>query len=67
MESETAAPVTDQINKEGYSEDEKAKHESFMREALAMVNQPSLLTTPTAKSRDLISPRNTGRARPRNR
>jgi hypothetical protein len=37
MESENPTSVADQVCVEGLSADEKAMHEGFMREALAMV------------------------------
>lgn len=39
MESENPEPVADQVNRETSNEDEKAMHEGFMREALAVVHQ----------------------------
>jgi hypothetical protein len=41
MEPETSKPVVNQVDTDGHIEDEKSIHEGFMREALAMVYQPS--------------------------
>jgi hypothetical protein len=46
MESENLKPDVDQVDRESHSEAEKAMHEGFMREALAMVHQAPFATVP---------------------